>query len=108
MKKNLILVLSVFLAIPGFSDKRIDDLVECSALYTFFSLAGPIMSTKTRLLYDAADFWIEAEITNSEQNNFELYSIINGKNFRISRKQWNELKNSRMRISFSNFYLLRS
>jgi len=72
MKRNLILVLFVFLAIPGLSDERIDDLVECSALYTFFSLAGPIMSTKTRLLYDAADFWIEAEMTNSEQNNFEM------------------------------------
>ena len=95
MKRNLILILSVFLAIPGLSDERIDDLVECSALYTFLSLAGPIMSTKTRLLYDAADFWIEAEITNAEQNNFEM-----------SKKSMDGVANNKNKLlkDFATFY----
>jgi len=67
MKKIFMTFLFVFLAIPSLSDEKIDDLVECSALYTFFSLAGPIMSTKTKLLYDAADFWIEAQMITSKQ-----------------------------------------
>ena len=72
MRKNSLLLLFVFLSTSSFSDERVDELIECSALYTFFSLAGPIMSTKTKLLYDAADFWIEADMTSAQKYNFEI------------------------------------
>ena len=72
MLKNLLLMFFVFLSISTMSEESIDDHIECSALYTFLSLVGPISSTKTRLLYDAADFWIEAEMLNAQKHNFEM------------------------------------
>ena len=72
MLKKILLLFFVFLSISTTSEDRIDDHIECSALYTFLSLVGPISSTKTRLLYDAADFWIEAEMLNAQKHNFEM------------------------------------
>ena len=71
MQKKLSLIFFVFLSTSTLSEERIDDHIECSALYTFLSLVGPISSTKTQLLYNAADFWIEAEMLNAQKHNFE-------------------------------------
>lgn len=81
----LILSLSIFSNEKTELQKRIDNLVECSALYTYLSLGGPIMLLKTKLLYGASDFWVEAGMTISEKYNFEMskeYSNSIGENHR--------------------------